>query len=350
MLKEFVTWWARQWLSLLPPQLAAANRWSNALVIDLPLERDEMEHDGFALIRRLNGKEVLLGRFLTDQSGLAAIRRSRRVSGRSLDIQLRLAPGALLEHRFAIPLAAEHDAAQVLRYEIDRVTPFTAEDIFWTWEAEQRDRERGRLFVRLSLIPRASVETCLEALTAGGLSPRRIEVAGQDGMLRHLPLVADASSGEVLQRGVVRILAAACVLLAITAAALPFMLQQGRILRTERDIRQLQPRVSEAMILRRRIMGEAAGADVIAAAETRIGDAIQALAAVTEVLPDNTFLTAFSLSQRNLSLTGQSTDPAGLIAAMSADPMIANPNFSAPVTAAPTDKGSLFSISAELAP
>ena len=92
MLKEFVTWWARQWLSLLPPQLAAANRWSNALVIDLPLERDEMEHDGFALIRRLNGKEVLLGRFLTDQSGLAAIRRSRRVSGRSLDIQLRLAP------------------------------------------------------------------------------------------------------------------------------------------------------------------------------------------------------------------------------------------------------------------
>ena len=43
MLKEFVTWWARQWLSLLPPQLAAANRWSNALVIDLPLERDEME-------------------------------------------------------------------------------------------------------------------------------------------------------------------------------------------------------------------------------------------------------------------------------------------------------------------
>jgi general secretion pathway protein L len=350
MLKEFVTWWTRQWLDLLPPQLAATNRWSNALVVDLPAERDETQPVPFALIRRLNGKETPLGRFRTDENGLTAIRRSRRVKGRSLDILLRLWPGALLEHRFAIPLAAERDAAQVLRYEIDRVTPFAAEDIFWTWEAERRDRERGRLFVRLSLVSRAPAQACLQALAAAGLSPRRIEAVAEDGAVRHLPLQADDSTGEMLQRGIIRVLAAACVLLAITAAALPFVFQQARILRTERDITQLQPRVSEAMALRRRIMGQAAGADVIAAAETQIGDAVQALAVVTQVLPDDTFLTAFSLSQRDFSLTGQSTDPARLIAAMSADPLIANPSFSAPVTAAPAGRGSLFSISAELVP
>jgi Tfp pilus assembly protein PilN len=131
---------------------------------------------------------------------------------------------------------------------------------------------------------------------------------------------------------------------------LPFVFQQARMLRTERDVAQLQPRVSEALALRDRIRRQAAGTDVIAAAERQIGDAVQALAAVTAVLPDNTFLTAFNLSQRNLSLTGQSADPAGLIAAMSADPMIASPSFSAPVTAAPAGKGSLFSISAELVP
>ena len=350
MLKEFVTWWARQWLDLLPPQLTTTNRWSNALVIDLPTERDGAGSIPFALIRRLRGSEAPLGRFRIDESGIAAIRRARRVKGRSLDVLLRLWPGALLEHRFAIPLAAEHDAAEVLRYEIDRVTPFAAEDIFWTWEAERRDRERGRLFVRLFLVSRASVEGFLQTLATAGLSPRRIEAAAEDGALRHLPLQADNHAGETLQRGVVRVLAAACVLLAITAAVLPFVFQQARIQRAEREIAQLQPRVSEAIGLRNRIMGQAAGADVTAAAEARIGDAVQALAAVTEVMPDNTFLTAFSLSQRNLSLTGQSTNPAGLIAAMSADPMIASPSFSAPVTAAPTGKGSLFSISAELAP
>jgi general secretion pathway protein L len=350
MLKEFVTWWARQWLDLLSPQLTAANRWSSALVIDLPAEWNAAGPVPFALIRRLNGKETPLGRFETDETGLAAIRRSRRVKGRSLPILLRLWRGALLEHRFTIPLAAEHDAAEVLRYEIDRVTPFAAEDIFWTWETERRDRERGRLFVRLSLVSRASVQAYAQALAAAGLTPRRIEAAAEDGALRHLPLQADHRAGDALQRSVIRILATACVLLAVAAAGLPFIFQQARILRTERDIVQLQPRVFEAMALRRRITRQAAGSDVIAAAEAQIGDAVQALAAVTEVLPDNTFLTAFSLSQRALSLTGQSTDPAGLIAAMSADPMMTSPSFSAPVTAAPAGHGSLFSISAELAP
>jgi general secretion pathway protein L len=135
MLKEFVTWWARQWLDLLPPQLAASNLWSNVLVIDLPEAWNGVGPFPFALTRRLNGQEAPIGRFRTDESGLAAIRRSRRVKARSLDILLRLWPGALLEHRFAIPLAAEPDAAQVLRYEIDRVTPFAADDIFWTWQA-----------------------------------------------------------------------------------------------------------------------------------------------------------------------------------------------------------------------
>ena len=350
MLKEFATWWAKQWLDLLPPQLAATNRWSNAVVIDLPSEPDATGPLSFALIRRLHGREALLGRFRTDETGFAAIRRSRRMKGRSLNLLLRLWPGALLEHRFAIPLAAEHDAAQVLRYEIDRVTPFAAADIFWTWEAERRDRERERLFVRLSFVSRVSLEPCLQALARVGLSPRRIEAAAENGAIRHLPLQAGPDSGEAAQRGVARALAIACVLLAVTAAVLPFVFQEARILGTERDIAQLQPRVSEALALRDRVTGQAAGATVIAAAETQIGDAVEALDAITDVLPDNTFLTALTLSQRSIAMTGESADPARLIAAMSADPRLASPSFSAPVTAAPTGKGSLFSISAELVP
>ena len=348
MLKQFVIWWTRQWLDMLPSPLTSANRWSNALIIDLPGERNDAGPVAFTLIRRLSGREVPLGRFQTDENGFDAIRRLRRVKGRTLTTLLRLQPGALLEHRFGIPLAAEPDAAQVLRYEIDRVTPFAAEDIFWTWEAERRDRERGRLFVRLSFVSRLSLQACLDALSAAALSPRRIEAIAEGGAIRYLPLEADGDVGAALQRGAVRVLAAACVLLGVVAAALPFVFQQAGIMRTEREIAELQPRVSEAMTLRDHLQAQAAGADAIDAAEVNMGDAVQALDAVTAVLPDDTFLTALTLSQRNLDLTGQSANPARLIAAMSADPMFAGPSFSAPVTAASAGKGSLFSISAEL--
>jgi general secretion pathway protein L len=350
MLKEFVTWWVRQWLDLLPLPLASAGGWSTALIIDLPAQEPRSDEPVFTLVRRVNGQERPVGRAAGDAAGLADIRRWRRLKGRTLDLLLRLPPEALLEHRFAMPLAAERDAAQVLRYEIDRVTPFAAEDVFWTWSAERRDRERGRLLVRLSLVVRKPLEGFIARLAAAGLAPRCLEAAAADGATRHLPLAAEAAHGGALTRAAIRVAAIVCVMLAATAAGLPFLLQQERLQRTARDIALLQPRVAEAMALRQRITGQAAGADAIGAEQQRIGDALEALAAVTNVLPDNTFLTALELSQRTIALTGQSPDPAGLIAAMSADPMIDSPSFSAPVTAAPDGRGSLFSITATLAP
>jgi general secretion pathway protein L len=128
----------------------------------------------------------------------------------------------LLEHRFAIPLAAERDAAQVLRYEIDRVTPFTAEEVVWTWAAERRDRQRGRLLVRLSLVPRRPLETLVRRLSAAGLSPVCVEAAAADGSLRHLPLEPRDGTGNMLQRSFVRLAASACVILGIAAASADF--------------------------------------------------------------------------------------------------------------------------------
>lgn len=350
MLKEFVTWWAQQWIDLLPTQFSTRGRWNSALVIDLPMQEPPSEDPAFTIVRRVNSREVLVGRVAADAAGLAEIRRARRGRRGGLDVLLRLPPGNLLEHRFAIPLAAERDASQVLRYEIDRVTPFTAEEVAWTWAAERRDRERGRLLVRLSLTSRRPLETLIGRLSASGLSPVCVEVAAADGSLRHLPLEPRGGTGNRLQRPFARLAATACMLLATAAAALPFVFQQESLLRVDREIAALQPRVAEAMALRRRNAGEAAGADVMGATELRVGDALAALATVTNVLPDNTFLTAFSLAQRNMTLTGQSPDPAGLIAAMSTDPLIGNPSFSAPVTAAPNGHGSLFSIIANLTP
>jgi general secretion pathway protein L len=350
MLKEFVTWWAQQWRDLLPLPRGVTGRWSTALIIDLPEAEPPPDGQTLTLVRRVKGRETRIGRCAADAGGMAQIRRLRRLKGRSLDLLLRLPPKALLEHRFAMPLAAERDAAEVLRYEIDRVTPFNPEDVFWTWSPERRDREHGRLFVRLSLVLRKPFEDVIQRLSAAGLSPRGLEAVAADGGMRHLPMASDTGSGGTLARAFVRVAAIACAMLAVVAVVLPFVLQQARIQRAAHDISLLQPRVTEAAALRRRIMGQAAGADALAAERRRTGDAVQALAAVTGVLPDTTFLTAFDLSQRTIALTGQSADPAGLIAAMSADPAIGSPSFSAPVTAAPNGRGSLFSITATLAP
>jgi len=136
----------------------------------------------------------------------------------------------------------------------------------------------------------------------------------------------------------------------VVALALPFGLQSLAIWHEEARIAALQPGVAEAQALRRRLAGQQSGGNAIAAEQARLGDALGALAAMTAILPDATFLNSFTLAQRKLTLAGQSNDAARLIAAMSADPAIRNPSFAAPVTRAATGQADLFSIHAELAP
>jgi len=93
-----------------------------------------------------------------------------------------------------------------------------------------------------------------------------------------------------------------------------------------------------------------AGADVLTAERARIGDVLQVLAAVTDIVPDDSWLTELSLHQGKLGISGQSPAAARLIPALAADPAFRNPAFAAPVTRAPDGHADLFVIRAELAP
>jgi general secretion pathway protein L len=344
MLEQFIGWWYEQMRSLLPQTMIGAPRWSNALLLD-------MGSDGSRsfLVRRQRHRERTLGPIDFDAAGLAAVRRGRRSRAAPRDLLIRLPPGRLLEHRFPIPLAAERDAANFLRYEIDRETPFNADEVFWTFDIESRDRVNGRLFVSLSMLPRADLANAISWLTGVGLAPAAIETLGEDQRVRHLPLGGPVTARHTMPRPVVG-LAALCGLLALLAVVLPFVFQQTRIVSQERRIAALEPRVAEVFALRAHINGQAAGADVVAAERARVGDALEALAAITGIMPDNAFLTGLSLSKRDLTLTGQSGDAAGLISALSRAPTINSPSFSAPVTAAANGQGNLFSITASVAP
>ncbi len=74
------------------------------------------------------------------------------------------------------------------------------------------------------------------------------------------------------------------------------------------------------------------------------------LATVTELLPDDTVLTEFSLHQGKLGISGQSPAAAQLIPALAASPTFRNPTFAAPVTRAPDGHTDQFVIHAELTP
>jgi general secretion pathway protein L len=131
---------------------------------------------------------------------------------------------------------------------------------------------------------------------------------------------------------------------------MPFITQSLARGSVEARIAALQPQIAQVEALRRRIAAGSAGQDVIAAERARIGDALQVLAAVTELMPDDTVLSDLSLRQGKLGIGGRSLTAARLIPAMAADATMHNPSFAAPVTRTPDGKADTFVIRAELTP
>ncbi len=261
---------------------------------------------------------------------------------------LRPPPGVLLQRPVELPLAAERDLGQVLRYEMDRLTPFALDEVHWGWAVERRDRARARIHVLLLVAPKAALAPVLATLRLAGASPVALETAGAEP--HAIPLDPGRPGQERRRRRVLAAAAAVCAMLAVVAAGLPFVRQSLAMGGIERRIEALQPQVDRAQALRRRIANGAAGADVLATQRAATGDALAVLATVTDVLPDDTYLTELTLHGRVLTLTGQSREAARLISALSADPTLRDPAFIAPVTRNETAKADQFSLRAGLAP
>jgi general secretion pathway protein L len=350
MINQFASWWGRQLLTLFPEGMRDRDLdEGRAILITLTSAAGATPET--VEVRSPTGKAAPpVERLVLDEDGVARLRSLRSRAPRA-PVWLRLRPGSLLERDVVLPLAVEPTLDRVLQYEMNRLTPFAAAETFWGWTVTRRERAFGRLHLHLTLGPRGPIASILSRLAKAGASPALLEASARAGEAawRRIDLSRQrddtAKPAPMLPASLIL-----CGILLLALVAIPFVRQSLALARVNAGIAALAPSVDEAAILRRRIEARAAGGSVLAAARAQVGDPLRAVAAVTEALPDDTWLTDFVLQQRRIQIDGQSLKAVQLIARLAANPAILNPAFSAPVTRDDNRNTDVFSISAELAP
>ncbi len=344
ILNEFLSWWFRQLAGLLPARLSGSGDNGPATIVSL--EGGPTPRIAISVSNRRGGS--MLCQAGLDATGIAQARAALAGRRRPPRVVLRLPEAALLEREVALPLAAARDPEAVLGYEMDRLTPFRASDVVWQAQELKRDRAGNRLLLRLSLVPNNLFAGALPSLARIGLKPTVIETRAPGGGWRRLALDAHGGSGRMEQRRL-RLAAGIVAALALLAAGLPFARQSLAEHGVAARIAALRPRVAEVLALRERAASDAGGADAFTELAARVGNPLAVLAALTNILPDDTYLESLSLSQRRLVITGHSAAAARLIGLLAADPSVHNPAFAAAVTRAPSGNDA-FAIRAEVAP
>jgi general secretion pathway protein L len=339
---DFFAWWLRQLADLLQRfTRGGTTQIPDALVIDPNGEPAGAE---ISIWLRRSGTETLITRCAPSAAMLSQIPQSYRFPA-----VLRLREGDVLQKQLTLPLAAQTDLDQVLTFEMDRETPFVADEVYWNHEVEAVNRSRGTMSIRLALLPKRQLTELLATLTQAGVTPRWAEIGPAGGKPPHLLL----DGGHWPRRGGNRLLwpvAVCCLFLALGAAITPFVVQAFRSSALDREIEAVGPAAAQADELRRQIGDLGREAALFRTEIDKAGRPLETLVAITRLLPDDTYLTEVELRQGKVSLSGRSAGAARLIGALAADGRFRNPAFVAPVTRLEALKAEVFSIVTEVEP
>jgi general secretion pathway protein L len=320
----FFAWWLGQLADLLPAWLRRAVVMSDALVI-VPL--GPLDDPGtVAVDLRRNGETARLGEFALDTPGLSEVPLS---ANRPTVLQLRRAN--VLEKTLILPLAAYAELDQVLKFEMDRETPFKPDELYWNHHVETIERQRGRLVVNLLLLPKVSLAPLLSSLARAGIVPRWAEVSDSRKHGQVLRLEGDGVRPQHRSRRLVWPAAICCGLLAFSAVVMPFARQRAELGALDHEVAVGRSTAAQAEPLRGEIDQLSGGVDLVNSELSNAGQPLEVLAAVTQALPDDTYLTDIALQQHKVTLSGRSADAPRLIGALAANGF-RDATFAAPVT------------------
>ena len=326
--------------------------------------RERMQHAQRRVVARLDGEELELfwqeGDAL-QQLEVFALDQDRELQRqqiqdllveRELDEsprELVLPESLVLRKTLTLPLAAEANLRQALAFEMDRHTPFRAEDVHFDYRILQRDKERGQLQIELVVAPAEAMDEQVEVVGLRGLAPSAVDVAldGLPAGLNLLPLerrhrVRNRRSRMNLLLGVVTVLLLALVM------AQSLWLRQGQIEALETAIDEVRVEARRVQSIKAQIedASEAAGFMMERRAETP--PTVIVMAEVTRILPDDTYLDRLRVWDGNVQMQGKSDNAQRLIELVNTSSLFDGAGFRGSTRLDGSTQKEIFDVSARI--
>lgn len=269
------------------------------------------------------------------------------------EVWLCLPAGSALCRTLILPLAAEARLEAVLQHEIERQTPFTAEQVVMAGQVLRRDPGAGQIEVELAVLPRARLEAALAALgpLAGQLSGLDIDdAAHRAGRRRNLlpPPLRRVRRRRDARLRLLLLLVAAMALLASGMVSLGNREQALATLEAQRDTAFEQARAARA--LRAQLDVAHTAAQFLDAQRQQRPTTLAVLDDLSRRLPDDVFLTRLSIEQDRVTLSGLARASGEVIPLLQASPLLRAPALAGMVQKDPTSGRDSFTVVAQLQP
>jgi len=331
----FLGWWLGELTALIPAAVRERLHGSGERLLL------EMRPEGEAFYRLRGRKAVPL-----DAEAASSCKANTAIA-------LALPSSDVVTRPTQLPLAAEENLHEVVGFEMDRLTPFSRDEVYYACRVTGRDAKAGRLLVDVLLAPRRRIDALLAVLKDRGVRIGSVDVAsvtpGKPLGVNLLPEAARPAPSR-LGRILGGALTATAVVLLVIGLQIPLQRKADHAAALEARVAEERARLAVLRTLEKEIAA-------LSVRDTSVQDlkresilALALLEQVTRLLPDDAWLNQLSLSGDRLDVAGFSPNSSKLITTFEQSPDFAEAAFRAPVTQDPRLGLERFSLSMRVAP
>lgn len=262
-------------------------------------------------------------------------------------LTLRLPASQALVRTLSLPLAAEKNLRQVAGFEMDRLTPFPAGQVYYDVILLARQPEQRRLQVELTALPRAGVDPLLAQMQQQGLQADVLDVTGGRPGLNLLPLEQRARGGLRAKHWRAAVVTVS-LLLVVVAMLLPIWQQRSLLLDAIDQLTRVQRTAQQSLTLRDQLDRAMEASQILMQKKQTLPARIDLLRELTLILPDDTWLERLQIRGDTIQLVGQSSKASSLVAIIEASPLFSGVGFLSPVTTDPRTGKERFMLGARI--
>jgi general secretion pathway protein L len=266
------------------------------------------------------------------------------------ELILRLSRGQCLAKVFKLPAIAEENLQQVTAFEMDRLTPFTASQVYFDVKVLERLHATRQIRVELALAPRKTLDAILDELAAIGWHPERVDLEGGHDRLGHNLLPEKFRPPKSRLPQIITIASAVLLsTLMLAVLGLPILMNQQLLEELKAQVKSVGKVAKEVQELRENAEKLTNENGFLLQKKRHEPVMVDMLDELTKVIPDQTSLNGLQYRERKIIIQGQSPAASSLIEQMEASAFFKNTSFVSPVTKDVSNGQERFQIASEVA-
>ena len=233
----------------------------------------------------------------------------RRIRRRVL---IRIVSNEVLQTTLDLPAAAEENLAEILALDMDRITPFRVDQVYFGYRLVHNDTITRRLRLTLTVLARDVVDAAIKDTEHLCARVASVKVSRDGTMPEELGTFGICVLDDRCRRFDVF---AALLCVAMTAAAVwyPIAYQQSKIAKLRDTLMRVQAEAEKSIQLHTRIVDSLMHQDLVTSMQHTYPLSVAILAELANSIPDHSWVVELYLRKKTLTINGYSSDVQDLV-------------------------------------